>query len=228
MGQGGSALGPAGTTHTQRRKTARRTAVKRYPVATGIYGYLPGISDFVSYQYPVFIIRVVHVSIRQQKYSYMYPKIHLIFIPVSGRRPVFIPSDNDTKFLNSVITTFLSCHEFVVRLPCPYTPQNGKVEHMLRTINIVCTLLILPLTYWAEALAAATFFWKKDCGACVKWVYVSFCYDTLGSSVSSSLDFWCKASLQCRKLRLWALITTSNCLIINKLFIVHAKIILVN
>jgi hypothetical protein len=58
--------------------------------------------------------------------------------------------------------TFLDQHDIVTRLSCPYTsPQNGKAECMLRTINnTIRTLLIhafMPSTYWVEALSTATF-----------------------------------------------------------------------
>jgi len=47
------------------------------------------------------------------------------------------------------------------RLSCPYTsPQNGKAERVLRTLNnSVRALLIhasMPPPYWVEALAVAT------------------------------------------------------------------------
>lgn len=46
-------------------------------------------------------------------------------------------------------------------MSCPYTtPQNGKAERMLRTINnVVRTMLLhasMPPSYWADALATAT------------------------------------------------------------------------
>ena len=49
-----------------------------------------------------------------------------------------------------------------LRLSCPYTSQqNGKSERILRTVNdCIRTMLIssaAPLTFWAEALATATY-----------------------------------------------------------------------
>jgi hypothetical protein len=47
-------------------------------------------------------------------------------------------------------------------MSCPYTsPQNGKAEHIIRSINnAICTLLnqaSLPGRYWAEGLHTATY-----------------------------------------------------------------------
>jgi hypothetical protein len=47
-------------------------------------------------------------------------------------------------------------------MSCPYTsPQNGKAEHIIRSVNnIIRTLLIhasLPGRYWAEGLHTATY-----------------------------------------------------------------------
>jgi transposase InsO family protein len=47
-----------------------------------------------------------------------------------------IQVDNRTKFVNSNFSTFLAHHSIITRLSCPYTsPQNGKAERMLCTIN---------------------------------------------------------------------------------------------
>jgi transposase InsO family protein len=73
-----------------------------------------------------------------------------------------LQADNDTEFVNHTLFTFLDQHDIVTRLSCPYTsPQNGKAERVLRTINnTIRTLLIhafMPSTYWVEALSTATF-----------------------------------------------------------------------
>ena len=71
-------------------------------------------------------------------------------------------ADNGTEFVNQATTSFLASRGTLLRLSCPYTsPQNGKAERMLRTINnSIRTLLIqasMPPSYWAEALATATY-----------------------------------------------------------------------
>jgi hypothetical protein len=56
----------------------------------------------------------------------------------------------------------LAAHNIIFNLSCPHTsPQNGKAERVLCTLNnSVCTLLLhasMPPKYWVEALAAATY-----------------------------------------------------------------------
>ena len=75
---------------------------------------------------------------------------------------VAMQADNGTEFVNSTLSTFFTGHGIHLRLSCPYTsPQNGKAERALRTLNdITRTLLFqahMPSSYWAEALAAATY-----------------------------------------------------------------------
>lgn len=69
--------------------------------------------------------------------------------------------DNETEFVNSAMHPSLAANGIVLHLLCPYIyPQNGKVEQVIRTVdNSMRTLLIhavMPPSYWAEALAAAT------------------------------------------------------------------------
>ena len=71
-------------------------------------------------------------------------------------------ADNGTEFVNHAMHTTLRANGVIFHLSCPYTsPQNGKAERILRTLNnSVRTLLIhasMPPKYWAEALAAATY-----------------------------------------------------------------------
>lgn len=71
-------------------------------------------------------------------------------------------ADNGTEFVNRAMHASILANGIVFHLSCPYTsPQNGKAERILRTLNnSVRTLLIhasMPPSYWAEALAAATY-----------------------------------------------------------------------
>jgi transposase InsO family protein len=71
-------------------------------------------------------------------------------------------ADNGTEFVNHAMQTSLAANGIVFHLSCPYTsPQNGKAERVLRTLNnFVCTLLIqasMPPSYWVEALSTATY-----------------------------------------------------------------------
>jgi hypothetical protein len=67
-----------------------------------------------------------------------------------------------SEFVNCAMHSLLAADGIVFHLSYPYTsPQNGKAEHVLRTLNnLVCTLLIhsaMPPSYWVKALAAATY-----------------------------------------------------------------------
>jgi histone deacetylase 1/2 len=78
-----------------------------------------------------------------------------------SRPVVAMQADNGTEFLNSAVTTFLTSHGMHLRLSCPYTsPQNGKAERAIRTINDATRTLLfqssMPPEYWAEAVATAT------------------------------------------------------------------------
>jgi hypothetical protein len=68
-----------------------------------------------------------------------------------------IQCDNGREFDNSSTQTFLLSKGAQLRMSCPYTsPQNGKVECIICTINNVIRMLViqasLPRCYWAEGL----------------------------------------------------------------------------
>jgi hypothetical protein len=73
-----------------------------------------------------------------------------------------IQCDNGREFDNSSTRIFLLSNGTQLRMLCPYTsPQNGKVERIIRLINnVICTLLIqasLPGRHWAEGLHTAMY-----------------------------------------------------------------------
>jgi hypothetical protein len=73
-----------------------------------------------------------------------------------------IQCDNEREFDNSSPRTFLLTKGALLRMSCPYTsPQNGKAERIIRSINnVIRTLLFqanLPGRYWAEGLHTATY-----------------------------------------------------------------------
>jgi len=82
-----------------------------------------------------------------------------------------IQADNGTEFVNKTLTSFLTSRGIHLRLSCPYTsPQNGKAEHVLRTLNNVTRTLPIHASmaapYWAEALATATYLLnRRPCSA---------------------------------------------------------------
>jgi histone deacetylase 1/2 len=82
-----------------------------------------------------------------------------------------IQADNGTEFVNKTLTCFLTAQGTHLRLSCLYTsPQNGKAERVLRTLNNVTrTLLIhshMAASYWAENLATTTYLLnRRPCSA---------------------------------------------------------------
>ncbi|KAJ9540269.1 hypothetical protein OSB04_026775 [Centaurea solstitialis] len=68
--------------------------------------------------------------------------------------------DNGREFNNQPFLDFFKTHGIKIRFSCPYTsPQNGKVERTIRTINnTLRTSLIqasLPPKFWVEALLSS-------------------------------------------------------------------------
>ncbi|KAJ9566010.1 hypothetical protein OSB04_001976 [Centaurea solstitialis] len=68
--------------------------------------------------------------------------------------------DNGREFNNQPFLDFFKTHGIKIRFSCPYTsPQNGKAERTIRTINnTIRTSLIqasLPPTFWVEALLSS-------------------------------------------------------------------------
>ncbi|WVZ79627.1 hypothetical protein U9M48_027185, partial [Paspalum notatum var. saurae] len=73
-----------------------------------------------------------------------------------------VQCDNGREFDNSTSRTFFLNRGVHLRMSCPYTsPQNGKAERMIRSINnIIRSLLFqasLPPCYWVEGLHNATY-----------------------------------------------------------------------
>jgi transposase InsO family protein len=72
-----------------------------------------------------------------------------------SRKIKAIQCDNGREFDNSSTRIFLPSNGTQLRMSCPYTsPQNGKGERIIHSINnVIRTLLIqasLPGRYWAE------------------------------------------------------------------------------
>jgi IS30 family transposase len=79
-----------------------------------------------------------------------------------GRKVKVIQCDNGREFDNSSTRIFLLSTGTQLWMSCPYTsPQNGKAERIIRSLNnVIYTLLIqasLPGRYWAEGLHTATY-----------------------------------------------------------------------
>ncbi|WVZ58276.1 LOW QUALITY PROTEIN: hypothetical protein U9M48_008559 [Paspalum notatum var. saurae] len=96
----------------------------------------------------------------------------LLGIILSCHLPVkAIQADNGCEFVNHAIQTIIDAYGVLLRLSCPCaSPQNGKAEHVLHTLNNISrTLLVhahMPPTYWAEALSTATYLLnRRHCSA---------------------------------------------------------------
>jgi hypothetical protein len=79
-----------------------------------------------------------------------------------GRNVKAIQCDNGSEFDNSSTRFFLLSNGTQLWMLCPYTsPQNGRVERIIRSVNnVIRTLLIqasLPERYWAEGLHITTY-----------------------------------------------------------------------
>jgi hypothetical protein len=79
-----------------------------------------------------------------------------------GRTVKAIQCDNGREFDNSSTRIFLLSNGTQLRMSCPYTsPQNGKAECIIHSVNnVIRTLLIqasLSGRYWAEGLHTATY-----------------------------------------------------------------------
>jgi len=73
-----------------------------------------------------------------------------------------VQCDNGKEFDNSSSRTFFLTHGIHLRMSCPYTsPQNGKAERLIRSLNNVVRCLLfqasLPPSYWVEALQTASY-----------------------------------------------------------------------
>jgi hypothetical protein len=70
--------------------------------------------------------------------------------------------DNGRDFDNASSRVFFTTNGVILRMSCPYTsPQNGKAEHILLTMNnILCSLLFqtcIPICYGVEGLQTTTY-----------------------------------------------------------------------
>jgi hypothetical protein len=79
-----------------------------------------------------------------------------------GRTIKAIQCDNGREFDNSFTRFFLLSNGTQLRMSCPYTsPQNGKAEHIIRSVNnVICTSLIqasLPGCYWVKGHHTTTY-----------------------------------------------------------------------
>jgi hypothetical protein len=107
-------------------------------------------------------------------YTWMFPLkqksevlSHLLsfhsYVATQHRLPILaLQTDNGKEFDNLALRSFFTEHGIHLRLSCPYTsPQNGKAERILRTLNDTVRTMLMqshaPPSFWAEALNTATY-----------------------------------------------------------------------
>jgi hypothetical protein len=117
--------------------------------------YLVILDDFTHYLW-IFPLKLKSYTITTLSYFFAYVSTQF------DRAVKAIQCDNRRDFDNSSTHFFLLSNGTQLRMSCSYTfPQNGKVEHIIHSVNnVMCTLLIqtsLLEHYWADGLHTATY-----------------------------------------------------------------------
>jgi hypothetical protein len=89
-----------------------------------------------------------------QKIAYVFTQF--------GRTIKAVQCDNGREFNNVSSRTFFTTKGVLLRMSCPYTsPQNGKIERILHTINNMLRSLLfqtsIPAHYWVEGHHTTTY-----------------------------------------------------------------------
>jgi hypothetical protein len=79
-----------------------------------------------------------------------------------GRTIKVVQCDNGREFDNASSHAFFASSGVILRMSCPHTsPQNGKAERSLHTINNMIRSLLfqasMPTHYWVEGLHTTTY-----------------------------------------------------------------------
>jgi hypothetical protein len=138
-------------------------------IVSGLKYYLVNLDDFTHYLWTFPF---------KQKYD-TFTTLSNFFAYVATRFSCTVKAiqcDNGREFDNLSTRTFLLSKGAQLQMSCPYTsPQNGKTERIIRTINNVIRMLLiqasLPGRYWAEGLHTAVYLlnrlpMKKISAAC--------------------------------------------------------------
>jgi hypothetical protein len=117
--------------------------------------YLVILDDFTHYLW-IFPLKLKSDSFTTLSNFFVYVSTQF------GRTVKVIQCDNGREFDNSSTHFFLLSNGTQLRMLYPYTsPQNSKVEYIIRSVNnVICTLLIqasLSGCYWAEGLHTTTY-----------------------------------------------------------------------
>ncbi|KAL9234053.1 hypothetical protein vseg_008969 [Gypsophila vaccaria] len=117
--------------------------------------YILFLDDFTNFVWTFPLTNKSHVP---QIFTSLYNMIKTQFnLPIKT-----LQCDNGREFDNTTLQNFFRAHGMLFRFSCPHTsPQNGKAERKIRTLNnIMRTLLIhahMPPEMWHHALAMATY-----------------------------------------------------------------------
>jgi transposase InsO family protein len=117
--------------------------------------YLVILDDFTYYLWTF--------SLKQKSDTFTTLSIFFAYVATQFSCTVkVVQYDNGREFDNSSTRTFLLSKGVQLRMSCPYTsPQNGKSERIIRTINNIIRMLLiqasLPGRYWAEGLHTAVY-----------------------------------------------------------------------
>jgi hypothetical protein len=124
------------------------------PSVSGYKYYLLILDDFSHYIW-TFPLRLKSDTFSTMTHFFAYVRTQFR-VPVKA-----VQCDNGREFDNSTSHAFFVTHGIHLRMSCPHTsPQNGRAERMLRTINNATRSLLfqasMPPSYWVEALHTAT------------------------------------------------------------------------
>lgn len=111
---------------------------------------LPYSDDFTYYAW-TFPLRQKSEVAQTIKHFHAYVRTQF------GRPVRALQSDNGREFNNTALRSFYSANGNVLRLSCPYmSPQNGKVERILRMLNDGVQVLLLQAALRTSGLKLCT------------------------------------------------------------------------
>jgi hypothetical protein len=107
-----------------------------------------------------------------------------------------VQCDNGREFDNTSSRSFFTTHGVVLRMSCPYTsPQNGKAERTLCTINNMIRSLLFqasfPARYWVEGFHTATYLLNRLPSKMIRAPYPYVALHGVAPSYEHLLVFGC-------------------------------------
>lgn len=129
---------------------------------TRIFGLLPFLVAGVTVTMFYFLIILPFFMTFNISHKYQVVYFYQISSLHSNEKLKVSKCDNGKKFVNSTFKKFCDSNVIHFLFSYPYnTPQNGKVERKIQSINnILCTLLnhaSIPFSFWSHALQMTTY-----------------------------------------------------------------------